>query len=94
VRSFALTVLDLLHFGTIRWVARYLRVNWDTWSKRPLDPNCLFSIGKFPFTRSDTSELTSSVSGKGKEDIIPFLRKLARKGKRLEAVAMDMSSAY
>jgi len=29
VRSFALTVLDLLRFGTIRWVADYLGVGWD-----------------------------------------------------------------
>ena len=28
-RSFALTVLDLLQFGTIRAVAEYLRVSWD-----------------------------------------------------------------
>ena len=28
-RSFALIVLDLLRFGTIRWVAEYLGVGWD-----------------------------------------------------------------
>jgi len=29
VRSFALTVLDMLRFGTIRSVAHYLGVGWD-----------------------------------------------------------------
>ena len=29
-RSFALTVLDLLRFGTIRSVAEYLHIGWDT----------------------------------------------------------------
>jgi len=35
-----------------------------------------------------------AAEGKGKEGILPFLKKLARKGKRLLAVAMDMSIAY
>lgn len=34
-----------------------------------------------------------AVEGKGKEDIQPFLETLARRAKRLKAVAMDMSSA-
>lgn len=29
-RSFALTVLDLLRFGTIKSVAEYLHIGWDT----------------------------------------------------------------
>ena len=35
-----------------------------------------------------------AVEGKGKEDIQPFLKSSARSGKKLEAVAMDMSSTY
>ena len=31
VLSFALTVLDMLKFGTIRSVAEYLGVGWETW---------------------------------------------------------------
>jgi transposase len=35
-----------------------------------------------------------AVEGKGKEDIRPFLETLAKRAGKLEAVAMDMSSAY
>jgi transposase len=41
-----------------------------------------------------TGRVMHAVEGKGKEDIRPFLESLARRGKKLEAVAMDMSSAY
>jgi transposase len=34
------------------------------------------------------------VEGKSQQDITPFLNQLARVGKRLEGVAIDMSSAY
>jgi len=63
VRSFALTVLDLLRFGTIRSVAQYL--GWaGTWSRTFTKPNCALFIAPFPCTRSATSALTSSVSAK------------------------------
>lgn len=116
VRSFTLTVLDLLHFGTIRWVARYLGVGWDMvkgihksklrvlYRKIPLHKVRYIGIDEFSIRKGHeymtvvtdlrTGRILHAIEGKGKEDILPFLRKLARKGKRLEAVAMDMSSAY
>jgi transposase len=116
VRSFALTVLDLLHFGTIRWVAKYLGVGWDMvkeihksklrvlYRKIPLHKVRYIGIDEFSIRKGHeymtivtdlrTGRILHAVEGKGKEDILPFLKKLARKGKRLEAVAMDMSSAY
>ena len=116
VRSFALTVLDLLQFGTIRWVAGYLGVGWDMIKEiHKLKLQCLyrniplhkvryigideFSIRKgheYMTTVTDLSggRILYAAEGKGKEGILPFLKKLARKGKRLLAVAMDMSIAY
>lgn len=116
VRCFALTVLDLLRFGTIRWVARYLGVGWDLvkeihksrlrllYRKIPLHKVRYIGIDEFSIRKGHeymtvvtdlrTGRILHAVEGKGKEDILPFLRKLARKGKRLEGVAMDMSSAY
>jgi transposase len=41
-----------------------------------------------------TGRILHAFEGKSKEDIRPFLEKLARKAKRLEGIAMDMSSAY
>jgi len=41
-----------------------------------------------------TGRILHAVEGKGKEDIRPFLEKLAKKAKKLEAVAMDMSSSF
>jgi transposase len=46
------------------------------------------------FTDLQSGRILHAVEGKGKGDITPFLGKLARKGRKLEAVAMDMSSAY
>jgi len=45
-------------------------------------------------TDLETGRILHAVEGKGKEDIRPFLETLSRKAKRLEAVAMDMSSSY
>jgi transposase len=42
----------------------------------------------------DTGRVLLAVEGKSKEDIRPFLESLAWKGKKLQAVAMDMSSTY
>ena len=116
VRSFALTVLDMLRFSTIRSVAEYLGVGWDMvknihkerlqflYRKIPLHEVRAIGIDEFSFkegqhymtvvTELDTGRVLHAVEGKGKEDIRPFLETLARKAKRLEAVAMDMSSAY
>lgn len=116
VRSFALTVLDLLRFGTIRSVAHYLGVGWDLvkeihksklrvlYRKIPLHKVRYIGIDEFSIRKGHeymtvvtdlrTGRILHAVEGKGKEDILPFLQKLARKGKRLEGVAMDMSSAY
>jgi len=41
-----------------------------------------------------SGRILHAVEGKSKEDITPFLRRLAKRGKALEGVAMDMSSAY
>lgn len=116
VRSFALTVLDMLRFSTIRSVAVYLGVGWDLvknihkerlqflYSKIPLHEVSTIGIDEFSFkeghhymtvvTDLETGRVLHAVEGKGKEDIRPFLETLARKAKKLRAVAMDMSSAY
>jgi len=116
VRSFALTVLDMLKFGTIRSVAEFLGVGWDLvknihkerlrffYRKIPLNKVKLIGIDEFSFkeghhymtvvTDLDTGRVLHAVEGKSKEDIRPFLESLARKGKKLQAVAMDMSSTY
>jgi transposase len=116
VRSFALTVLDLLRFGTIRWVAHYLGVGWDLvkdihksklrllYRTIPLHKVRYIGIDEFSIRKGheymtvvtdlQSGRILHAVEGKGKEDISPFLEKLARKGRRLQAVAMDMSSAY
>jgi transposase len=116
VRSFALTALDLLRFGTIRWVAHYLGVGWDLvkeihksklrllYRTIPLHKVRYLGIDEFSIRKGheymtvvtdlQSGRILHAVEGKGKEDITPFLEKLARKGRRLEAVAMDMSSAY
>jgi transposase len=116
VRSFALTVLDMLRFSTIRSVAEYLGVGWDLvknihkerlqflYRKIPLHEVSTIGIDEFSFkeghhymtvvTDLDTGRVLHAVEGKGKEDIRPFLETLAVKGGKLQAVAMDMSSAY
>jgi transposase len=116
VRSFALTVLDMLRFATIRSVAEFLGVGWDLvknihkerlqflYRKIPLHEVECIGIDEFSFreghhymtvvTDLHTGRVLHAVEGKGKEDIRPFLESLARRGKKLEAVAMDMSSAY
>jgi transposase len=116
VRSFALTVLDLLRFSTIRSAAHYLGVGWDLvkdihksrlrilYRRIPLHKVRYIGIDEFSIKKGHeymsvvtdlrTGRILHAVGGKGKEDIRPFLEKLSRKAKRLEAVAMDMSSAY
>jgi transposase len=116
VRSFALTVLDLLRFGTIRWVAQYLGVGWDLvkeihksklsllYRSIPLHKVRYIGIDEFSIRKGHeymtvvtdlgTGRILHAVEGKSKEDIRPFLETLARKAKRLEGIAMDMSSAY
>jgi transposase len=116
VRSFALTVLDMLKFGTIRSVAEFLGVGWDLvknihkerlqflYRKIPLHKVKLIGIDEFSFregyhymtvvTDLDTGRVLHAVEGKSKEDIRPFLGSLARRARKLKAVAMDMSSAY
>lgn len=115
-RAFALTVLDLLRFGTIRSVAEYLGVGWDMvkdihktrlsirYRDIPLKKVRYIGIDEFSlkkghtymtvFTDLETGRILHAVEGRSKEDIQPFLEKLARKAKKLEAVSMDMSSSY
>ncbi len=45
-------------------------------------------------TDLQSGRILQAVEGKGKEDVTPFLEKLAKKSRKLEAVAMDMGSAY
>ncbi len=116
VRSFALTVLDMLKFGTIRSVAEYLGVGWDLvknihkerlqvlYRRIPVHKVEQIGIDEFSFkqgyhfmtvvTDLKTGRVLHAVEGKSKEDIRPFLETLARRAKKLKAVAMDMSSAY
>jgi len=116
VRSFALTVLDLLRFGTIRWVADYLGVGWDMikeihklklqrlYRSIPLHKVRYIGIDEFSIRKGheymttvmDLSEgrILYAVEGKGKEGLLPFLKKLARKGKKLKAVSMDMGISF
>jgi len=116
VRSFALTVLDLLRFGTIRSVAHYLGVGWDMvkeihkaklrllYRRISLHKVRYIGIDEFSIKKGHkymtvvtdlrTGRILHAVEGKSKEDILPFLQKLARKARKLEGIAMDMSSAY
>ena len=115
-RSFALTVLDLLRFGTIRAVAEYLRVSWDlvkeihqTWlavKYRSIDLSEVRYLGidEFSLKKRHTymtifvdlqsGRILHAVEGTSKEAISPFLRTVAKKAKKLKAVAMDMSTSY
>jgi transposase len=115
-RSFALTVLDLLRFGTVQAVAHLLDVGWDLvkeihksrlqslYRTIPLHEVKYIGIDEFSikkghnymtlFTDLSTGRILHAVEGKGKEDILPFMKKLARKAENLKAIAMDMSSAF
>jgi len=46
------------------------------------------------FSDVKTGEIVHAIEGKDKKAIIPFLKKLAKKAKRLKAIAMDMSNAF
>jgi transposase len=116
VRSFALTVLDLLQFCTIQAASEYLGVGWDMikeihkerlsllYRTIPLGEVRHIGIDEFSLRKGheymtivtdlESGRILHAVEGKGKEDIRPFLQRLSRKAKNLEAVAMDMSSAY
>jgi transposase len=116
VRSFALTVLDLLRFGTIRAVAHYLKVGWDLvkeihksklrklYRRIPLQKVRYLGIDEFSLRKGhvymtvfldlERGRIVHAVEGKSKDAIAPFLRKLAKKGTHLKAIAMDMSSSY
>ena len=116
VRSFALTVLDLLRFGTIQSVARYLDVSWDLikeihrmklmglYRRIPLHKVTYIGIDEFSIRRGHhymtifvdlkTGRILKAVEGKSKESIMPFLKTLATKAKRLKGIAMDMSHSY
>ena len=41
-----------------------------------------------------TGRIIHAVSGKSKKDILPFLKKLSKKAKKLKAVSIDMGAAY
>ena len=115
-RSFALTVLDLLRFGTIRSVASHLGVGWDLvkeihrsklrrmYRSIPLGKVQYIGIDEFSIKRGHqymtifvdlkSGRILHAVEGRSKEAVIPFLKTLARKAKKLKGVSMDMSRAY
>jgi transposase len=115
-RSFALTVLDLLRFGTIQAVAHYLGVGWDLvkeihrsklrglYRRLPLQKVRYLGIDEFSIRKGHTymtvfldlerGRILHAVEGRSKEAVEPFLKKLAKKGTHLQAVAMDMSRSY
>lgn len=116
LRSFALTALDLLRFGTIKDVANYLCVGWDLikeihktklhrlYKKMPIHKVKYLGIDEFSLRKGHnymtifidlaTGRILHAVEGRSKDDIEPFLKTLARKAKKLKAVAMDMSRSY
>ncbi len=116
VRSFALTALDLLKFGTIRSVAEYLAVSWDLvkqihkerlsllYRSVPLHKVKYLGIDEFSlrkgheymtiFVDIENGRILHAVEGRSKEKIQPFIEKLSKKAKKLNAIAMDMSGSY
>lgn len=116
IRSFALTALDLLRFGTIKDVANYLCVGWDLikeihkaklhslYKKIPIHKVKHIGIDEFSLRKRHnymtifidlaSGRILHAVEGRSKDDIEPFLKTLAKKAKKLQAVAMDMSRSY
>jgi transposase len=115
-RSFALTALELLRFGTIKDVANYLNVGWDLvkeihktklqrlYRKMPIHKIKYLGIDEFSIRKAhnymtifidlQAGRILHAVEGTSKDDIKPFLKVLAKKAKKLKAVAMDMSRSY
>lgn len=115
-RSFALTVLDLLQFATIRAVADYLHVGWDMIKEihklklsriyKKLDITNLTHLGIDEFSTQkghkymtifvdlQTGRIIHAIEGRSYEAVSPFLKKLARRAKKLQAVVVDMSQSY
>lgn len=115
-RSFALTVFDLLRFGTIKDVANFLHVGWDVvkdihkaklqrlYKRMPIHKIKYLGIDEFSLRKGhnymtifidlQTGRIVHAVEGRSEVDIEPFLKKVARKARNLQAVAMDMSRSY
>jgi len=115
-RSFALTVLDLLQFATIKAVADYLHVGWDMikeihklkltniYKKQHLKSLTHLGIDEFSiqkghrymtvFVDLQTGRIIHAVEGRSAEAVSPFLKQLARRAKKLKAIAVDMSRSY
>lgn len=115
-RSFALTVLDLLQFATIKAVANYLDVGWDMikeihklklsrlYKRQNLSNLRYLGIDEFStrkghnymtiFVDLQTGRIIHAVEGRSSEAVSPFLRKIARYAKNLQAIAVDMSQSY
>lgn len=115
-RSFALTAIDLLRFGTIKDVAHYLHVGWDLvkeihktklqsiYRNIPISNIKYLGIDEFSirkrhkymtiFIDLKIGRIIHAVEGRSKDAIEPFLKLLARKAKKIKAVAMDMSRSY
>lgn len=115
-RSFALTVLDLLRFGTIQDVANFLNVGWDLvkevhktklqhlYRMMPIHKIKYLGIDEFSIKKAhhymtifidlESGRIVHAVEGTSKADIALFLELLAKKAKKLKAIAMDMSRSY
>ena len=115
-RSFALTALELLRFGTIKDVAHFLQVGWDLIKEIhknklqnlyriiPISKIKYLGVDEFSLRKGhnymtifidlQSGRIVHAVEGRSKDDIQPFLKKLARKAKKLKAIAMDMSRSY
>ena len=115
-RSFAMTALDLLRFGTIKDVANYLHVGWDVikgihksklkslYRKIPVHKIEYLGIDEFSLRKGHNymtifidltrGRIIHAVEGRSADVISPFLKIVARKAKKLKAIAMDMSRPY
>lgn len=115
-RSFAMTALDLLRFGTIKDVSSYLGVGWDMikeihkskllrlYKEMPIHKLKYLGIDEFSLRKGhtymtifldlQTGRVIHAVKGRTKNDVGPFLKLVARKARKLKAVAMDMSRSY
>lgn len=116
VRSFALTVLDLLRFATIRAVAEYLHVSWDLvkqihklklkiiYRRQDLSKQVYLGIDEFSirkchsymtiFVDLQAGRIIHAIEGRSSENISPFLKKIASKATKIQAVAVDMGQSY
>lgn len=115
-RAFARYLISMMKLGTIKAVAEFTGVSWDTVKDlhkehlqkkyRSVDYASLRYLGIDEFSirkgheymttviNLETGQIIHAVEGRDKRAIAPFLRRLAKKALKLEAIAMDMSGSY